>query len=116
MGRGASAIRRTQWQKRFERFTRSPLTVAEFCRREDVSVASFYQWRRRLASTASADEVTAAQQSTQPTFIPVQVTAGANLQVVFPNGTRLTLPAHDHELVKLSIATIAVAQTTTGAA
>jgi hypothetical protein len=91
------------------------MTVAEFCRREDVSVASFYLWRRKLAETTIAEEATV-KQSAGPTFIPVQVAAGANLQVVFPNGTRLTLPAHDHELVKLSIESIAVARTTTGEA
>lgn len=115
MGRSASAIRRSQWQKRLGRFTRSKMTVAKFCRREDVSVASFYQWRRRLAETETAEQATG-KQSAQPTFIPVQVTAGANLLVVFPNGTRLTLPAHDHELVTLSIAAIAVVRTTTGEA
>jgi hypothetical protein len=101
---------------RFERFSRSPMSVAEFCRREDVSVASFYQWRRRLATTTTAEEVTVAKQSARPMFLPVQVVAGANVQVVFPNGTRLTLPAHDHELVKLSIESIAMAPTTTGEA
>lgn len=115
MGRSASAIRHSQWRKRLGRFTRSQMTVAEFCRREEVSVAAFYQWRRRLAETATAQEATFTPSAT-PTFIPVQVTGGANLQVVFPNGTRLTLPAHDHELVKLSIESIAVARTTAGEA
>lgn len=115
MGRSASATRRSQWQKRLGRFTRSQMTVAEFCRREEVSVASFYQWRRKLAETATAEEE-AFRPSAVPTFVPVQVAASADLQVDFPNGTRLTLPAHDRELVKLSIAAIAVAQTTTGEA
>ena len=115
MGRSARAIRRSQWQKRLGRFTRSQMTVAEFCRREEVSVAAFYQWRRRLADTATA-EAASVKQSARPTFIPVQVAASADLQVIFPNGTRLTLPAHDHELVKLSIESIAVAHTTTGEA
>ena len=91
------------------------MTVAEFCRREEVSVASFYQWRRKLAETTTVEE-TAVRQSAGPTLMPVQVAAAANLQVVFPNGTRLTLPADDYELVKLSIASIAAAHTTTGEA
>jgi len=115
MGRSASVSRRLQWQKRLGRFTRSKLTVAEFCRGEHVSVASFYQWRRRLAETETAEEANVKKSAT-PAFIPVQVASVANLQVVFPNGTRLTLPAHDHELVKLSIQSIAVARTTTGEA
>jgi transposase-like protein len=91
------------------------LTVAEFCRREEVSAASFYQWRRRLVETATAERASV-KHSARPTFIPVQVAVATNLRVVFPNGTRLTLPAHDHELVKLFIKSIAVARTTTGEA
>ena len=115
MVRSASATRRLQWQKRLGRFTRSKLTVAEFCRREEVSEAAFYQWRRRLAETPAAEDANV-KQSARPTFIPVQVASGAIVQVVFPNGSRLALPAHDHELVKLAIGAIAVAPTTTGEA
>ena len=111
MGRGASAMRRSQWQRRLERFTRSQMTVGEFCRREQVSVAAFYQWRRKLADTPTSPE-NKSKPSTQLTFLPVQLTPGANLHVDFPNGTRLTLPAQDRELVKLSITAIAMACTT----
>ena len=36
------------WQERLNRQAVSALTIAEFCAREDVSVPSFYQWKRRL--------------------------------------------------------------------
>jgi len=36
------------WRERFERFSRSGLTVGQFCSREGVSAASFYHWRKRL--------------------------------------------------------------------
>ena len=36
------------------------------------------------------------------------------LEPMGDNGTRLTLPAHDHELVKLSLTTLAVTPTATG--
>lgn len=42
--------KREQWAKRFERFEKSGQTVAEFCRDEGVSAASFYQWRQKLGS------------------------------------------------------------------
>ena len=115
MGRSASAARRSLWQGRLGWFTRSPMTVAEFCRHEEVSMAYFYQWRRKLDAPATAEKM-AVERYARSTFIPVHVTAGSNVRVVFPNGTRLTLPAHDHELVKLSIAAIAVARTATGEA
>ena len=36
------------WLDRLNRHSVSQLTVAEFCQREDVSLPSFYQWKRRL--------------------------------------------------------------------
>jgi transposase-like protein len=41
---------RAQWQRLLERAGRSPLSIAAFCRAEDVSTASFYSWRKRLGA------------------------------------------------------------------
>ena len=54
---------RAQWQTLIEQAEHSALSIGEFCRAQDLSVSSFYQWRRRLAaepdpgaaSVASAD-------------------------------------------------------------
>lgn len=37
------------WKRRLRRYERTELTVAEFCRREGISVSSLYQWMRTLA-------------------------------------------------------------------
>lgn len=37
------------WLDRLNRFAKSDLTVANFCQREQVSLPSFYQWKRRLS-------------------------------------------------------------------
>lgn len=112
MSRGAHVRKRCEWLDRLRRFRRSNLSVIEFCRREKVSVPSYYQWRRKLADTTS--EVDAGGQSA--TFIPVQVASAAELQVTFPNGARLTLPALDHELVRMSIESVALTRTFPGGA
>ena len=39
-----------QWRDRLRRFDHCDLSVAEFCRLEEYSVASFYHWRRGLRS------------------------------------------------------------------
>ena len=39
---------RQQWRQRIQRQRKSGLSVAEFCRTEGVSSASFYTWRRKL--------------------------------------------------------------------
>lgn len=110
MSRGAHAGKRSEWLDRLRRFRRSNLSVIEFCRREKVSVPSYYQWRRKLADAMS--EVDAGEQPA--TFIPVQVAGSADLQVTFPNGARLTLPAHSRQHVQVFIESIAMARTTQG--
>jgi transposase-like protein len=37
-----------QWRQRVERQLRSRLSIAEFCRSEGVSQASFHAWKRKL--------------------------------------------------------------------
>lgn len=109
---GARLRKRSEWLDRLRRFGRSKLSVSEFCRRERVSVASYYHWRRRLAEATS--EVDAGSQPA--TFIPVQVASSAELQATFPNGARVTLPAHNHQHVPVFIESIAMARTTSGGA
>ena len=46
---GLASGKEALWQGRVRRFRRSGQTVREFCAAEEVSTASFYQWRRRLA-------------------------------------------------------------------
>ena len=112
MSRGASAQKRSQWRERFGRFARSKLSVTEFCRRERVSVPSFYHWRRKLAD--SSFNGPAPRSAERASFIPVQVATATGLQVDFPNGVRLTLPSSDQELVRTAIDTIAQARTRQG--
>jgi hypothetical protein len=112
MSRGADVRKRSEWLDRLRRFSRSNLSVSEFCRGEKVSVPSYYQWRRKLAEAMS--EVDAGGQPA--TFIPVQVAGSAEVQVTFPNGARLTLPALDHELVRVSIESVALTRTFQGGA
>jgi transposase len=81
---------RRLWVERLERFGRANQTVAQFCAAEGVSVPSFYVWKRTLASDAtSPDPVT-------PTLVPIRLTpspAAPPIEVVFPSGTVLRLPA-----------------------
>ena len=49
---GRARRTRARWQALLGRAARSGLSVAEFCRREGVSTASFYTWRKRLGAGA----------------------------------------------------------------
>ena len=42
------------WRLRLRRQATGGLSIGEFCRREEVSTASFYAWRRRLAAPPAA--------------------------------------------------------------
>lgn len=54
MGRGPSSAKLAEWRRRLRGFRPALETVAEFCDREGVSVASFYHWRRVLKTAASS--------------------------------------------------------------
>ncbi|RPH77050.1 MAG: hypothetical protein EHM77_08495 [Planctomycetaceae bacterium] len=59
------------WGKRLDRFDRADVTVAQFCRQEGVSQASFYQWRRKLRAQSAASQRN--QDPPLPRFLPVSL-------------------------------------------
>ncbi len=46
------------WQQRLARYLQSNQSVADFCKAEDISAPSFYQWKRRLTAQHDADNST----------------------------------------------------------
>jgi hypothetical protein len=109
MGRRIDGTRYAMWRGRWERFAEWSGTVAEFCRREGITAASFYQWRKRL--TASDPRETAAtvrgnRGTTRPAkqaprartpFVELSLTtpttAGASVEIALPNGATVRVPA-----------------------
>ena len=89
------------WRRRLERFQKAGLSVARFCRREGVSVPSFYQWRKRLGAVAG--RTPGQRQPAEPaTFLPVTLRA-AHVEVRLPNGVRVQLPAGDDVALRVVI-------------
>lgn len=41
---------RAQWQTLIEQAEHSALSISDFCHAQDLSVSSFYQWRKRAAA------------------------------------------------------------------
>jgi hypothetical protein len=81
-----------EWRARFDRYRKSRTTVEAFCRREGVSVAMFYYWRRELGAVASSRPV----QTGEPgAFAPVRLVGSSNVVVHLPGGTRLEIPLSD---------------------
>ena len=84
----ASAVDR--WRKILEKQARSGLTVAEFCRREELSQASFYQWRKKLR----------AEEPNSGSFIPLAVLGSSTVSVDLPCGAVVRVPAGDERALQ----------------
>ena len=48
MPRQVNQVLRDQWRQRIKRQRESGLSIAEFCRRDNISSHGFYVWRRNL--------------------------------------------------------------------
>lgn len=85
MARTADAAVMTKWRERLDRWRRSKLSIAAFCRQEQISQPSFFQWRRRLQQPA--DDTSRFVQLPSPAW-----PAAGGVQVTLPSGAVVTLP------------------------
>ena len=119
MARSADPELRRWWRELIDSFDSTRESVSEFCHRHKVSTASFYGWRRKLASRASAarsgsntPKATAAKESTgrsrqvvrSPSFLPVHIinteeSSSRSVHVHLPGGVSIELPVQERELL-----------------
>ena len=114
MGRKSNVGREAVWRRRLARFGRRNWTVAEFCRREGVSMPTFYHWRKRLGLAAGklpARDVQGqraqARRDTSP-FVAVSVATPAIAEIEFPNGVRIRVPATNVRALRAAVAQVAI--------
>lgn len=69
----------TQWAKIIEAQRQSSLTVVEFCRRRGIAKATFWYWRKRLATTAKQELV--AKSAQRFLAVPIMAPAAAHIEV-----------------------------------
>jgi hypothetical protein len=108
MGRFVDEGKKDEWRKRLARFARGGQTVAAFCLGERVSMATFYHWKRRLASESverrtGATAVGVSRNGTGA-FLPVRIERAAAVEIELPNGTRVRVPVGDHDALAAAIA------------
>jgi hypothetical protein len=140
MARRSDSETHAEWRKRLERFARSGLTVARFCAREQVSVASFYHWRKKLGQTVSGRRTrsrlglfrqvtvaaappamapgTPAVVRDTPAVDPVasaEVPAASDVSIHLPRGTRIDVPAAYLDAVRTVIGEVTRADRGSGA-
>jgi transposase-like protein len=85
------------WRERLRRFRASGMTVARFCQLERVSLASFYQWRRKLESRKGALE------KARPAFQQVVVTPAVvspGLRVRLASGAEIEVAAGNLDVIR----------------
>lgn len=122
MSRPSDPSKVTVWWERFERFSSSGLTVGQFCSRERVSVASFYHWRKKLASkgrrrlaTERHPRLRADPAAGRGRFQQVAVVSGTSrvlppasaVCIQLPCGTRIEVGAGDLDVVRTVVAAVA---------
>ena len=125
MARKLNQVLREKWRKRIEDQRQSGLTVAKFCRRESVSQATFYLWRRKLQSprakkTSGRQKETArtnreGQSPATPSSLPfVQLPLSAPpscpwIEVVLAEGTVVRLPQQNLAALQTVLQTLGAA-------
>jgi len=90
------------WRSRLAKFRKSNLSVAEFCRQEGLSNPSFYQWRKRLGEGAARSEQVQTPVKTSA-LVPVKVSSSLFVEIEFPNGIRMRVPAGNPEVLRCVI-------------
>src|SRR5689334_12944454 len=78
------------WRLRLRREAASGLSIAAFCSREGVSSASFYPWRRRLATTLPTSRPTLVRSDPPRSEVPAFVVRSPRLRI---EGPRTAPPA-----------------------
>lgn len=120
MGRSINAAVWEQWRARMTRYSGSGLTVADFCRLEEVSPASFYQWRKKLrADSGGASDgslVKPVIHRRPGSFVPIVPVGGGSagdglrhrdaVVLRLPNGVRVEIPCSEPALVERVVLTV----------
>jgi hypothetical protein len=109
MARSTDPKKVTLWQRRFQRYLESGLSVARFCSVEDVSESSFYYWHKKLGPLrrrppARAEDRDACFEG-RGLFQPVTVVPAASGVVVrLPDGTQIEVPAGQLDAIRAVVA------------
>jgi len=92
----------TDWQSIIARQSQSGLTIKAFCQQHELTVSTFYAWRKRLNRGSSLRRSTRKGRS----FVRLEVSppTSSEAELVFPNGVMIRLFSIDlNQLVKLML-------------
>jgi len=70
---GSNNDRHQFWQEAVSLQQSSGLNIGQFCRREGLSEASFYFWRKRLSNSSEGKSPVVIQEPKSPSFVEVNL-------------------------------------------
>ena len=103
MGRQTDPRKAAAWERRLDRFGESGLTVARFCDREGVSIATYHYWQRKLRDPSLAETAWAMPAAPSARFDPVEVVSRQAVTIRFAGGAVMEIPEDREDLVKVAI-------------
>lgn len=109
MSRGPDLAKLALWRRRLRECEQGAETVAAFCGRLGVSLATYYHWRRKVILAKESSAAARGQSRgavSALSFLPVEITGGAGsvIEVLLPNGVRVLIPGGEHEALRIAIA------------
>jgi hypothetical protein len=112
MVRGSDSAKVSVWRERLERFGKSEVKVKPFCAGEGVSVASFYDWRRKLEESSAGhdDQEDCDLEPSHPSghtsrvFAPIVVSpVPMPVSIRLPDGVQIDVPSENLAAVRTVI-------------
>ena len=89
------------------RFSDSGLTVARFCDREGVAVATFHYWQRKLRDASATEAAWSTPALPVARFDPVEVVSRQAVTIRFASGAVMEIPEDREDLVKAVVRALA---------
>jgi putative transposase len=91
-----------QWQKIFEQYSASGMTISIFCKQHKINPSSFYAWRKRLVNHSICSSVAdkpIMSKNNQPDWvgiIPEQIADASrwDIELTLPSGVVLRMMNH----------------------
>ena len=107
MGRQSDPRKTAAWERRIVRFGNSGLTVARFCDREGVSVATFHSRQRKLRDASATEAAWPTLALPVARFDPVEVMGRQAVTIRFASGAVMEIPEDREDLVKAVVRALA---------
>ena len=107
MSRHSDPRKAAAWERRIARFSDSGLTVARFCVREGVSIATFHYWQRKLRDASATEESWSTPTLPVARFDPVEVVSRQAVTIRFASGAVMEIPEDREDLVKAAVRALA---------